>query len=360
MLSYASAQIGPRVVASLLRDRGSQVVLGTFIATFIYCLVVLRTIRAADEGIDSAAFVPHVAVLAGVLLALLSVTVLIYFIHHVPMLLDVPTVVSMLGRQLLAQARDAFPETGAKAEPCTQRVRRDAPTQTVRLTGDGGYLRVVEYRTLQAVAERVDRTLEALVVPGEFCVRGTPLVDVHGGTIDDDCTREIRSSFSWGGQRTPDQDILFLVEQLAEIAGKALSKGINDQFTAFLCIDQVERVVADIGSRCEAERVRPSHGKPRLIRKSVARQDLADRFLLPLRQFSLGDLTATERLLEMLARSIDRLDASDPLRASLIAHYLAVREDARSALEAASHRARIDALCASHRALIPPPRARVT
>ena len=71
-VSYASAQYGPRLLTNFLRDRGNQFSLGTFVATFIYCLLVLRTIRSADEPasgpqIDqdsaAAAFTPNLSIL---------------------------------------------------------------------------------------------------------------------------------------------------------------------------------------------------------------------------------------------------------------------------------------------------------
>ncbi|HAJ59617.1 MAG TPA: DUF2254 domain-containing protein, partial [Cyanobacteria bacterium UBA8543] len=61
-----------------MQDTGNQVVLGTFIATFIYCLLVLRTVRGDDYNV----FVPQISVTVGIVLAIASIGVLIYFIHH--------------------------------------------------------------------------------------------------------------------------------------------------------------------------------------------------------------------------------------------------------------------------------------
>src|SRR6185437_1618295 len=77
-LTLASSQFGPRLLRNFTRDTGNRVVLGTFVGTFLYCLLVLRTVRDQDEG----GFVPSLSVTCGVLLATASVGVLIYFIHH--------------------------------------------------------------------------------------------------------------------------------------------------------------------------------------------------------------------------------------------------------------------------------------
>lgn len=102
-VSFASANFGPRLIANFMRDRGNQITLGTFIGTYVYCLMVLRTVRdASAPNIENSfqAFVPHFSVLAALVLALSSVAVLIYFIHHVPESLNVENLAAKVGRQL--------------------------------------------------------------------------------------------------------------------------------------------------------------------------------------------------------------------------------------------------------------------
>ncbi|HVR29190.1 MAG TPA: DUF2254 domain-containing protein, partial [Thermoanaerobaculia bacterium] len=112
-LSLASSQLGPRLLRSFMRDTTTQVVLGTFVATFLYCLIVLRTIRRADEVL----FVPHLSVTLGVLLAFLSVGVLIYFIHHVSVSIQANAIVTRVGKELIAQVDRLFPEDIGRGEP---------------------------------------------------------------------------------------------------------------------------------------------------------------------------------------------------------------------------------------------------
>jgi uncharacterized membrane protein len=74
-LRLSVTSFGPRLLRNFMRDTGNQVVLGTFIATFVYCLLVLRTVR----GSDSAQFVPVIAITGALVLAMASLGVLIYF-----------------------------------------------------------------------------------------------------------------------------------------------------------------------------------------------------------------------------------------------------------------------------------------
>lgn len=106
-LSLASSQLGPGLLRNFMRDTTTQVVLGTFIATFLYCLLVLRTIRSAEETL----FVPHLSITLGVLLAVVSVGVLIYFIHHVSVSIQANVIVAREGKEVIKEIERLFPES---------------------------------------------------------------------------------------------------------------------------------------------------------------------------------------------------------------------------------------------------------
>ncbi|MFO7581311.1 DUF2254 domain-containing protein, partial [Guyparkeria sp.] len=105
VLSLASSQLGPRLLRSFMRDPPTQVVLGTFVATFLYCVLVVLTIRRGDED----AFVPQMSVTLGVLLAVISMGVLIYFIHHVAISIQANQVVARVGHELIDVLESLFP-----------------------------------------------------------------------------------------------------------------------------------------------------------------------------------------------------------------------------------------------------------
>src|SRR5687767_1515596 len=97
-LTQAASQFGPRLLRNFMRDRGNQVTLGTFVATFLYCLLVLRAIHGRLE--DGVAFVPQASVTGAVVLAVASIAVLVYFIHHVSVSLQAPSVVAAIRADL--------------------------------------------------------------------------------------------------------------------------------------------------------------------------------------------------------------------------------------------------------------------
>lgn len=135
VLATTSSTYGPRLVRNFMADRGNQVVLGIFGATFLYSLMVLRSIRSLDADGDT--FVPDIAVNVAVLLAVVDVGVLVYFIHHIAQSVQVGTLSARV-RQELRDAVDLLhpddPPTGLSGDVVAVPMRSAArmPARTTR------------------------------------------------------------------------------------------------------------------------------------------------------------------------------------------------------------------------------------
>ena len=114
-LQLASSNFGPRLLRNFMQDTGNQIVLGTFIATFIYCLLVLRTIHGEGDGYSF--FVPQLSVTVGTVLAIASMGVLIYFIHHASTIIQASHVITQVSDDLANTIDRLFPDKiGQSAE----------------------------------------------------------------------------------------------------------------------------------------------------------------------------------------------------------------------------------------------------
>ncbi|HMO85347.1 MAG TPA: DUF2254 domain-containing protein, partial [Lacipirellulaceae bacterium] len=115
-LQLASTQFGPRLLRNYMRDRGNQVAIGAFVATFTYCILVLRTVN----GTDAESFVPHLSVIVALLLSLTSLGILIYFVHHAAESIQAENVIGDVSRELHLAIDRLYPE----------RLGEQAPAQT--------------------------------------------------------------------------------------------------------------------------------------------------------------------------------------------------------------------------------------
>jgi uncharacterized membrane protein len=213
-LSLASSQLGPRLLRNFMRETTNQVVLGTFVATFVYCLLVLRTIRRADEG----AFVPHLSVSIGVLLAVVSIGVLIYFIHHISVSIQADQVVARVGRELVDGIDRLFPGHLGKPESEASNAPGEAElpeafSREARPVGalEDGSLQFIDSDVLMALASQEDLLLRLERRPGHYLIKGRAMVMVWPG---DRGARET----------VPEADDLAVVEAGFTAATQALCK----------------------------------------------------------------------------------------------------------------------------------------
>ncbi|WP_228041851.1 DUF2254 domain-containing protein [Planktothrix mougeotii] len=151
-LQLASSQFGPRLLRNFMRDIGNQVVLGTFISTFIYCLLILRTIRTEEDN----EFVPHLSVTCSVLLALASIAVLIYFIDHVANSIQAENVITEVTQDLNSAIERLFPEKIGEGEsvhhpPVSQSILDDFHAHSCSIQSlKSGYIQAInQHRLIQ-------------------------------------------------------------------------------------------------------------------------------------------------------------------------------------------------------------------
>jgi uncharacterized membrane protein len=236
VLTLAAGQLGPRMVRNFMGDWPTQVVIGLFIATILYLLVVFRTI-----GDASAASVPHLAVSAGTGLSALCMFVLLFYVHRLARSIMYDNAVRNVAAELvetierLANGDDAA-DPGAVAPP------GDAAWFGL---GRDGYIQVVEFDRVVEEAHRAEAVVWLAVRPGDYVLaRGRHVAVAPPSACGEELMSAVRGAVVLGAERTPTQDLEFGIRQLVEIALRALSPGINDVFTAIAVIDNLTSALA--------------------------------------------------------------------------------------------------------------------
>jgi uncharacterized membrane protein len=304
-LQLASSQFGPRLLRNFMQDTGNQLVLGTFIATFIYCLLVLRTIHGEDYNL----FVPQLSVTIGIVLAIISIGVLIYFIHHASTIIQASHVISGVSSEFEQAIDRLFPEALGQGSSRSQRSigeipeRFDLEASSIRAI-DTGYLQIIDDHSLIKLASRHDLLIRLQVQPGQFVAKDNELVKVYPQErVDRSLAEQLRKAFILGKERTEQQDIEFPINQLVEIALRAISPAVNDPFTAIRCIDRLGAGLSSLAQRHFPSPYRyDAVQNLRVIAQPVTFERLVAQAFNPIRQYAQSDSAVTIRLLETITR----------------------------------------------------------
>src|SRR6202451_2820513 len=226
-LTLASTQFGPRMLRNFIRDRGTQLTLGTFVATFVYAVLVLVSIGPGSHG----NFVPHIGVTVTLGLMVADLGVLIYFINHTATSIQLPQVIASIARDLseaidvqggpdsqLGLAGDK--ENGPSAAELLLRMQEGGGV--VRAPASG-YLQFIRHLSLVRFAAESDAVIALNYRPGHFLVQGHPFASVWPPEAAGRVSQALGRAHITGPHRTLTQDVSFGVEQLVGIAIPALA-----------------------------------------------------------------------------------------------------------------------------------------
>lgn len=295
-LQLASSQFSPRVLRTFLKDRASQMVLGSFIGAFTYAILVLRSIRAEEEGF--VAFVPSLAVSGGIAFSLVALGMLVYFIHHTATRIQISTLVANIADETSSQVAASWPD-GPEPSPPSPPGNRPGTVNA----DDSGYLQFLDTDALARHATEDGLVIRMEVRPGDWVQRDAPLFSVWPASgASDEIARKLLRQVSVGNARSIEQDASFGIRQLVDVGVKAISAGINDPTSATDCIDRLGQILVAAGLRHPPHRARcDDEGEVRLIVPYRGWDEFVNLAFDQLRQYSRGNADISLAMLRGLA-----------------------------------------------------------
>jgi uncharacterized membrane protein len=359
-LQLASSQFSPRLLRTFLRDLRNQTVLGILLATFVYSLTVLRTVRTGDSEVENA--VPQLAVTVAFVLVVASVSALVWFIQHSVGVIRVDTMMTDVRAETAGvideiypadQDRDdGSPDAGARAEDVLPPpVPSDAGSV---LAPTSGFLLAVDTEALCSWAAEHGVVVAVDAEPGTWLLRGGPWARVWSEDPSaplDDVAEHLRSRVAIGNERTTQQDARHGVSQLVDIAAKSLSPGINDPTTAVHAVGHLGDLLATLAGRRLGALIVRDEGEA--LRVVVARATFADYLELAfgqVRRYGAGEPAVVHAVLDVLAglagqvRGPERRDALRDQLSALAADARRSTPSAHDLSRVEEHVARVELL----------------
>ncbi len=301
-LQLASSQFTPRVLRGFMADPANQIVLGIFIGTFTYTVMVLRTVTGADD--DREAFVPELGVTVAILLVLVSIGALIYFINHSARSVQAAVILTRETQHTLKRMDHLFPRGFGRPDEDFPVPRAPAAPAAVVLAAESGYLLAVHADSMFDLAEDRRLTIRMDVPVGGFIIEGESLASIWPpSAADDTAIRAVRDAFVLGEERTPDQDVDLGIIVISDIALRALSPGVNDPTTAMLCIDRLAELLVRLGTSVDPLAARTNaSGELRFLSRVTTFELSVGLAFDQIRHYGFGNPTIAIKLFDALQR----------------------------------------------------------
>jgi uncharacterized membrane protein len=259
VVQLAMGQFSPRIVQRILEDKPSQLAIGIFVGTFAHAMLALREVQTEGRGV-----VPGVAVVVAFVLVIVSIMVLVWYVHHIGRSLRVSALIELVGTDTRKLLDTLYPDQGAT--PRSQRPTICAPRS--------GVITQLDHKALVGIAESANCVLKLLPAVGEFVPAGGPLLEISGDADRLDASAAVRS-IRLGLERTLDQDMAYGLRMLVDIAERSLSDGpFLDPTTAVQAIDRLYDCLRQLAPRpFPGGEYRDKNDKVRLVTQSMTWED---------------------------------------------------------------------------------------
>ena len=301
-IQIAGGQLTPRIIATtLLRDNVVRYCVGLFAFSLVFAVMSLNRLESQ---------VLQLGVFITAMLGIACMAVFLFFIDYAARLLRPVSILARIGNDALSVIDSVYPDPATDAPDVNAgtSARPVSPRRVVDHAGEAGIVLAVDLETLVREGLRFDGVIEFIPQVGDFVSREEPLFALYGGAegIED---RKLRAAVAFGAERTLEQDPIFGFRILVDIALKALSPAINDPTTAVCAIDQVHRLLREVGRHhLRGEEIADYAGRTRVIYRTPNWEDFVHVACNEIRSCGANNVQVARRLRAML----DNLVASLP------------------------------------------------
>ncbi len=307
-LSIAQNQLGQRLLPNFMRQGKTQFVLGTFIGTFIYCLLIIRTIVNGHE----LEFVPYLSLTIALLLGIFSFFVLIYFINYVAQSIIIYNILDYLTKDAMNSFKRQLVKIEEDREYIAYQDDELIIPKSLRNYGkiiashSSGFIQAIDYPGLHKYADDNDLLIQCLHKPGHHLIEGSDIYNIYAYEHSDaDHSQKLNTFLSFGNTRTTIQDLEYALEEIVEIALRALSPGVNAPFTAIYCIDKLAEALVIFKDYYMPLPYAYSDNKLRVIIYPFTHQSIIHTCFNSIRQHARDELAVLIHLLETFEKLID-------------------------------------------------------
>ena len=223
VLNQAASQMSNRVLSSMISNRFQQIVLGFYIGTIVYALFLLSTIRDVDSGI----YIPALSIYLLILMTVIDIFLFIYFLEYVTQTVKYETIINRVKDKTMDSMKEKF-----ESLQTVNITWQDLPFRIIKVNASN-YFQSTNQKKMLEIATSENLHISILQPLSSYLLKDTPLIKVYSkSAIKEEVLKEISMAMDFYSGQPIDRNADYGFRQLAEIAIKALSPGINDPGTA--------------------------------------------------------------------------------------------------------------------------------
>ena len=293
VLNQAASQMSNRMLEGMIANRFQQFVLGVYIGSIVYALSLLTTIRDIDSGI----YIPALSIYLLLVITVVDIFIFIYFLHYVTQSVKFQTIISRVHKDTINSM-----EKNSIEKPSGAFLLPDWNRQTVCID-KSGYFQGFDKEQLIKFTRNNEGIVHFLKPPGSYLLKGTPLLDFYSRIQpDDEKLKEIMFPIDFYEGQDIQRNFYYGFHQLAEVALKALSPGINDPETAVLSLHAIADLFSYKLTHFPQSVYEDENGVVRIQTMEWSFESLFAKFIYPIWEYGKKDLYIQSAMLQMVSQ----------------------------------------------------------
>jgi len=289
VLNRASDSLSPRVLPQLVAQKFHQFVLGFYMGTIVYSLILIVNINPGTS-------VPSLGILLAMILAISALGLFIYFIHSISLSIQVDNIVKGIYQRTIKQINVIIEKQADNKEDMPEKFIEKKKTTIEAETS--GYYQLVNLGGLEDFLSEHSIKLEISIFNGQFVTSGEVMVNFIEGEIDEDTKKTVRKYIYSGSEVEDSDEYYFGLRKISEIAVKALSPGINDPGTALKAIRLLTLLFIEVQKLKPYRVYSDESGEARVYSLLPTIELLLFENITPIRQYSAGSLEILQALFD--------------------------------------------------------------
>ncbi|HET8859965.1 DUF2254 domain-containing protein [Marivirga sp.] len=299
VLNRATATLSPRVLPGLISNRFHQIVLGVYLGTIIFSLLLIVNIDAPDREFQ----VPSLGILISMILSISCLGLFVYFIHSISEKIQVDNILNELKKSTYNTIKE-FDIKDDKKRKSQFDPKPNFEGWFKQKANKSGFLKRISYKSLAAFCQKNEVRVKMQIKTGTYLVEHYPYA-LTDKELDKKQNKELLACFTLYTEEHISDHFSFGFGQISEIAVKALSTGINDPGIAIRAIDLLSELFIQLILIEQQVYIKDKDDNISVYLKPITFEDILFQNFTPIRNYGKGDVLVMLQILASLEKMLE-------------------------------------------------------
>ncbi|WP_375579762.1 DUF2254 domain-containing protein [Marivirga tractuosa] len=301
VLNRATATLSPRVLPGLISNRFHQMVLGVYLGTIIFSLLLIVNIDAPDREFQ----VPSLGILISMILSFICLGLFVYFIHSISEKIQVDNILNDLKKSTYKAIQESnIAEEDSENQNSSSVQNSNFNNWYKQKASKSGFLKRISFKSLKDFCIEYGVKVKMEIQTGTYLVEHYPFA-LTDKELDDEQNQALLACFTLYTEEHISDHFSFGFGQISEIAVKALSPGINDPGTAIRAIDLLAKLFIQLMLIRQQVFIKDEDGNICVYLMPITFEDILFQNFTPIRNYGQQDVKVMLQLLASLEKMLE-------------------------------------------------------